>query len=249
MKNVFAILLPAAALLATTAAHAEEQPLPKAVQKTLKQVLPNAATKEIESEVAVYYVMKKEIGETTYEITVDDEGELEDFATEYEGEDDEEEEAEIAEAAIPAAVMATVLKTLPGATFVDALLEDEDGLKIYEVKVKTTDGRTVEVMVQENGELTETEEEIKQSSLPSAVGKIFFDLLPEGKVEELTLKHVVIYEVEKQSGEITYEMGLSATGEVLWLSSEGEDDDNEEQHGEHQDENEEGEHEKGEHQN
>lgn len=146
----------------------------------------------------------------------------------YAGEEKDDESESVKEASIPAAVLATAKGALPGATFKEAQLEDEDGTKVYEIVMTTADGHEVEVMVTTDGQLTETEEKVKESALPAAVAKTLKEVLSSGKTEVIEKKTVVVYEVKREIGEKTYEVLIDANGEVLWLKAEHEE------HGEHE---------------
>ena len=205
-----------------TEEQVSEEALPKPVAGTFKKLLAAAKTEELEKKTMVVYGMKKEVGEATYELTVDANGKVVSLTVESEGDEEgEEKESSVAAADLPAAVLATVKATLPEAVVEKAMLEDEDGTKVYEVKVKTADGREVEVMVRADGGLTETEEQVKEAALPAQVAKAFAEVLPAGKVEELEKKLVVVFEAKKKGSEATYELAVDANGEVLSLESWG----------------------------
>jgi len=216
-----------------TLVEAEEQlaekGLPASVAQTIKTVGPSGKAKEIVKKTMTLYAAEKTVGEVTYELTVDANGELVSFSSEHEVDEDGEAEegAPVAEAQIPPAVMATVGMAAAGATFQKAVAEDEDGTKVYEVMVKSADGKSREVIVSADGQLIEIEEDLEAKDLPAAVAKTIKDVLPPGDAKELEKKSVVLYEIEKEAGETTYEISVDATGKVISLTAEDEDEDDE----------------------
>lgn len=75
-----------------TEEQVKEAGLPKGVADTLKEVLPNGKTIELEKKMVVVYEVKREVGEKTYEVMLDGSGKI--IKIESEGEEGEEEEDE-----------------------------------------------------------------------------------------------------------------------------------------------------------
>ncbi len=126
-------------------------------------------------------------------------------------------EVQLKPADVPAPVMATVKAQAPGASFVSATLDDEDGHKVYEVTVKTAEGRTIEMAVRPDGAFLESEEAMEAKSLPEAVAKTLAAVLPGGELKEVEKKIVVQYEIKKAVGEKGYELCLNPNGDVVDL--------------------------------
>ena len=204
------------------------------VAKTAKHLLAGGEVKGIEKATVVVYEVKKEIGEATYELSLDANGNVRSLSKsdEESEEGDEGAEAAAAEATIPAAAMATAKLAVPGGVFEKATIEDEDGAKTYEVKMKLADGREVEAMVRADGQLTETEEQVTEASLPAVVAQTLKDVLPAGKVVGLEKKTVVLCEVKKEIGDATYEMVLNANGGIESIKAEYDEEGEESERGE-----------------
>ncbi|MBI5153984.1 PepSY-like domain-containing protein [Candidatus Poribacteria bacterium] len=163
------------------------------------------------------------------------------FATADEAEEKEDDGAPIAAADIPAAVRKTAESAVPGAAIQSAVLEDEDGAKVYEVKLKTADGREIEVMTSPDGALIEIEESVTEQQLPAAVLKTLHEVLPGGKTDEIEKKTVVVYEIEKEAGGSSYELLLDSNGGILSIEAEHEDGEHEDEAEEHENGDDEGE--------
>ena len=140
-------------------------------------------------------------------------------------EKEEDEDKPVAVDKLPVNVLQAAQAAVPGATAESASTEEEDGAKIYEVAFKGTDGKKIEASVTADGNLIETEQEAKEADLPAAVKQTLKEVLPGGKGLEAEKKLVVIYEVKKEVGEKTYELTIDATGKVLSIVAENEEDD------------------------
>jgi hypothetical protein len=79
-------------------------------------------------------------------------------------------------------VKAAVEKTFPGASVKGCHPETEDGKAIYEVKLKTKDGRKVQMDVDPAGLVMQTGEVIILDAAPPTVVKTFKNTYKEAKV-------------------------------------------------------------------
>ncbi|MCC6548302.1 PepSY-like domain-containing protein [Candidatus Sumerlaeota bacterium] len=147
------------------------------------------------------------------------------FVAQADEKDDHEESDAITEASLPAAVQATLKAHAAGATFKKASLDNEDGVKAYEVDMKGADGQSFEFVINADGQLVEMEENVKEGSIPSSISQGLKDLTPTGKTEELVRKTLVVYEVEREVGNKTYELTFDANGTILKIKCENEGDD------------------------
>lgn len=147
------------------------------------------------------------------------------YAAENEKDDDDDEGGKVEASALPAPVVATTKAAVPNGTFDSAYMEDEDGAKVYEVTMKSADGHAVELEILADGQLLETETATTEGALPPAVAKTFKEVLPGGKMEEMTKKTVVMYVIEKEFGGKTYELAVDPAGNVISLDAENEEED------------------------
>ncbi len=87
----------------------------------------------------------------------------------------------------PPAVPAAVTKTYPGATQSACATEHEDGMDIFEIKIKKIDGSSAEVELSADGTILATEEVVP--AMPDAVAKAFAAKYPGAearRVERIT---------------------------------------------------------------
>ncbi len=138
-------------------------------------------------------------------------------------------EKKIEISALPKAVVKAAKKAFPEAQIVGAAKETEDGETIYEVEMKL-DGKSIDLAIDDEGEIEEIEKEIEVEDLPRAVIKAARKKFPEGKiakVEEVSDEddHVV-YElaIETKKGGKTIEVIMSPNGKILKDDAEEEDD-------------------------
>ena len=130
---------------------------------------------------------------------------------------------------LPKAVKATVKKLYPDAKLISAskeTAEDDEDETIYEVELKV-DGKSVDLTIDDEGELEEIEKEIDADDLPRAVTRAAVKRFPNGKitkVEEVTDEDdKVVYELAiKTEGKET-EVVMAPNGKILAI--EGDDDD------------------------
>jgi hypothetical protein len=126
--------------------------LPKAVLDAVKRKFPHAELKEATKEV--------EKNQTTYEVSLVDEGKHIDASLNEKGKI-EEIETEIEVSKLPSAVADAVAAKYPKSTIKKAeeIVEFEDGKeeKSYEVVVATTEGKSVEIKLDAKGKIEDDE--------------------------------------------------------------------------------------------
>jgi uncharacterized membrane protein YkoI len=137
----------------------------------------------------------------------------------------DEKKIEVSE--LPKAVVKAARKAFPEAKIVGASKEIEDDETIYEVLMKL-DGKSIDLAIDDEGEIEEIEREIEVEDLPRAVIKAARAKFPEGKivkVEEVSDEDdMVVYELAIESkGEKSIEVVMSPNGKIL--DDEDEDDD------------------------
>jgi hypothetical protein len=126
---------------------------------------------------------------------------------------------------LPKAVVKAARKAFPEAKIVGASKETEDGETIYEVEMKL-DGKSIDLSIDDEGEIEAVEKEIEVEDLPRAVINAARKKFPEGKiakVEEVSDEDdVVVYEliIETKGGK-SREVVFSPNGKI----KEGEDED------------------------
>lgn len=127
--------------------------VPAAVVKAVKEKFPKAEVVESSKEV--------EDGKTTYELSLKDAGRAIDVSAKPDG-SIVEIEKEIDPKDLPAAVSAAVKAKYAGATMKKAEEIIEGDETEYEVVIATGDGKTIELKLEANGKITETEEQTKK---------------------------------------------------------------------------------------
>ena len=138
----------------------------------------------------------------------------------------DEKEIEVYE--LPKAVIKAAKKAFPKAKIVAAAKEkDEEDETIFEVMMKL-DGKSIDLAIDEEGEIEEVEKEIEVEDLPSAVVKSAKQAFPKAKikkVEEVSDEDdKVVYEVSFELKGKMVEVAMSPNGKIL-DRSEDEDDD------------------------
>ena len=123
----------------------------------------------------------------------------------------------------PAAVTSAVEKAHSSAKTLGCTQEREDGANVYEAKVRTSDGKELELLVGSDGAILETEEKIPAAELPAAV------------LQALHTKHAdaTVKKAERLTdgnGEVSFEIAFVSGGrhEELTVTEAGafiEDDD------------------------
>jgi hypothetical protein len=141
------------------------------------------------------------------------------FAAEHE----DEEEKELTQAELPAAVLQSAQAEVPGGTFAGAESEQEDGALCYEVAFTLADGRKVELELLADGTVLEREEKITEAALPAPVRTALAALQPAGTVVSVEKKTVTYYEIKRKNGERYSEITLNPAGKKLRGEEEHED--------------------------
>jgi len=153
---------------------------------------------------------------------------------------------------LPDAVVAAVNAAFPNAKIEKVKLEDENGVKVYEVELEQ--GETeIEIEIAPDGTIIEIETEIKMADVPEAAAKAIQAAAEGAKIEEVKkvekraeIKKVesgtaivalatpiITYEAELETGDQEGEIEVAADGAVVealkWKAKEKEE-------GEHKDE-------------
>jgi uncharacterized membrane protein YkoI len=119
----------------------------------------------------------------------------------------------------PAPVTSAVAQAHPHAKTLACKAEKEDGRTVYEVKIKTADGKTLEMDVNPDGTILVTEERIAVGDVPAAVMSALRTAHADAKVsqaERLTSEDGEIsYELTYKSGGHEHEMTVTQAGDVL----------------------------------
>jgi uncharacterized membrane protein YkoI len=125
----------------------------------------------------------------------------------------------------PAEVISAVQKSHSGAKTLSCHRELEDGATLYEVKIRTEDGKNLKLEIASDGKIIETEEAIPTSEIPAAVLKALQAEHPDAKVREAErvtdANGEVFFEIELTSGGRTQELTITESGSLV----ESEDDD------------------------
>ena len=101
---------------------------------------------------------------------------------------------------LPKAVLKAAKKAFPEAKIVGASKETEDGETIYEVEMKL-DGKSIDLAIDDEGEIEEIEKEIEVEDLPRAVIKAARKKFPEGKIAK-------VEEVSDEDDHVVYELTI-----------------------------------------
>jgi uncharacterized membrane protein YkoI len=132
----------------------------------------------------------------------------------------------------PKEVKAAAEKAHAGAKIGACHEEREDGSTLYEVALRTSDGKQLEVEISPDGAIVETEEIVSADALPAAVLKTVQKEHPGGKVgkvERITAADgAVSYEVVVTSGGRSQELTLSAAGVIEEIEEADADDEDDE---------------------
>ena len=110
---------------------------------------------------------------------------------------------------LPKAVKATVKKLYPDAKIVGASKETDEKEKetMYEVEMMV-DGKSVDLAIDDEGELEETEKEINAADLPKAVTRAAAKRFPNAKITK-------VEEVTDEDDKVVYELALIHDGEKM----------------------------------
>lgn len=136
----------------------------------------------------------------------------------------------------PGPVQNAIKKAAGSALVAEVEKEVEDGLTLYEAGWKVGDVDH-EVVVNEVGDVMETEMAVSGGAVPAAVRKAAAKHLAEGAKAEFEVKHVVLYEIEVMVDGKEVEILVDPSGRVMELEADddhdhedhdGEDDDDDE---------------------
>ena len=120
---------------------------------------------------------------------------------------------------VPAAVRALLAVKLPGATVqrweTEVLL---DGTRVFEVHVRSAEGRDCELSAIADGRFRYTECKLPITELPPAVRKAVDDRVPSAEIVEV--EHQLggeseVWSVEARGATGTWEMSITSEGDVL----------------------------------
>ena len=130
---------------------------------------------------------------------------------------------------LPKAVVKAAMKAFPEAKIVGAAKETEDGETIYEVEMKL-DGKSIDLAIDDEGEIEEVEKEIEVEDLPRAVIKAVREEVPEARDRQGRGGHRRgrqgrLRDELETKGEKTIEVVFSPNGKVLERATTSEDDD------------------------
>jgi uncharacterized membrane protein YkoI len=114
----------------------------------------------------------------------------------------DEKKIEISE--LPKAVVKAAKKAFPEAQIVGAAKETEDGETIYEVMMKL-DGKSIDLAIDDEGEIEEIEKEIEVEDLPRAVIKAVRKKFPGSEIEK-------VEEVSDEDDKVVYELAIETKG-------------------------------------
>jgi uncharacterized membrane protein YkoI len=127
---------------------------------------------------------------------------------------------------IPAAAKSAFATNFPNATKVEWGIEKEGE---YEAEFKL-DGSEMSVLFNAQGDLLETEAEVKDADLPEAVKATISSELAGFKIDEIEkttdAKGVVTYEMEAKKDKEEFEVVIDATGKLIKKEAEKEESDN-----------------------
>lgn len=105
----------------------------------------------------------------------------------------------------PAAVTSAVEKAHAGAKALACKSEREGGATLYEVELRTADGRTLELEVHPDGMILLTEEQIVTSEVPAAVSEALHTTYAGATVRDAE-------RLTAANGEISYEISFTSGG-------------------------------------
>lgn len=142
--------------------------------------------------------------------------------------------------ALPAAAADALKKAFPDALAGKAKLEDENGLKVYEVKLKPKAPK-IKVEVTADGTIIEVESKIAAKDLPAAVVKAIEKAVPGATIKKAEREEVravvkdgkfvklgkpkVVYEVRVVKDGKKTEIEIAADGTVIDIEQEDDDND------------------------
>ena len=221
------LLAPALALVLlpfawkAVADDAKPADLPAAVRERVEKEAPGARVKGVE--------IQEKNGRRVYEVTVVRDGKSEELAIAADGmllgrdaDDEDDDEAPVAESAVPAVVRAGVAKVLGGTPVKAWTKETQDGVDVYEAEY-AVDGGKGSVSFSGEGEFLEREEHV--AVVPAAVLKRIGTLHPGASVVSSEVVRRRYFEMKIKVGAETHELVVDAAGTVLGERSGADEDD------------------------
>ncbi|MCB2156316.1 PepSY-like domain-containing protein [bacterium] len=130
---------------------------------------------------------------------------------------------------LPPAIQAAIEAASPGAEVMGARMENEDGVKCFEVRATSPSGARMEFKVSPIGDVIEIEEECEAADAPAAIRTHLKNLFPGSDMEELERKTCTVYAAEKEFGPTVYEVQIDASGRLLSIEAENEGADEEDE--------------------
>jgi uncharacterized membrane protein YkoI len=125
---------------------------------------------------------------------------------------------------VPVKAREALLRLAGGAQITEVEREHKHGMVLYEAEW-VVDGREVEAVVTENGDLVEMEEEIDISQLPDNIRRVVEQEFPGATSLEIERVTVVMYEIEAKVNGREKEIKVLATGKIVGREEEDDDDD------------------------
>jgi hypothetical protein len=126
-------------------------------------------------------------------------------------------EAGVPVEAVPVALRERALEMAPGATITGAEREYMAGATGWEVKLRH-EGRNWEIVMNEDGEVIETERELRDSEVPTAVLEAADRAMSRGtrsSVEIIESGEHAEYHVKKKDGQVSYKAVITPDGEIV----------------------------------
>ena len=105
----------------------------------------------------------------------------------------------------PATVITSIERAHAGAKTLACKDEHEGGLTLYEAKIRTADGKKLELDIRPDGTILQTEEHIATSAVPVAVLQSLHSKYPDATVKEAE-------RLTAANGEISFEVAFSSGG-------------------------------------
>lgn len=128
-----------------------------------------------------------------------------------------EAEADVPLDRVPENVVAAAQAAYPGVRLTGAEREVQDGSRVWEVKF-SHEGRAMELVIDDDGEVLETERELRADEAPEAVLAAAEAAIPNSafrSVEEIRAGDGLAYHVKRLRGGASYKVVLDVDGTVL----------------------------------
>jgi hypothetical protein len=131
------------------------------------------------------------------------------------GEQEGEQEREVAATEVPVAALAALKKLAAGAKIVEFAEEIEHGHTFYEGSWKAASGRKTDVLVTADGDLVEIEEQVGADQVPATVLAAAQKAAGTEARMGFEKKTLILYEVKFLKGNHRHEMLFTADGRCL----------------------------------